>query len=141
LYPDVTSFAAGSKRFTLYYLIHTEHIVKSGKLLLLGLALAAAAGSSPAWAHGGHGYGHGHGHSSFGLYLGVPLGVPYYYPAPAYAYSAPIIVNQPPTVYIERDPQPASGYWYYCRNPQGYYPQVPSCPTPWQQVPANPTTR
>jgi hypothetical protein len=35
-------------------------------------------------------------------------------------------------------PAPNVTYWYYCRNPAGYYPYVPSCPTPWQPVQATP---
>jgi hypothetical protein len=25
-------------------------------------------------------------------------------------------------------------YWYYCQNPQGYYPYIKSCPGGWIQV-------
>jgi hypothetical protein len=28
--------------------------------------------------------------------------------------------------------------WYYCDNPQGYYPYVQQCPGGWNQVPARP---
>lgn len=28
--------------------------------------------------------------------------------------------------------------WYYCRNPEGYYPYVKHCNGEWQQVPATP---
>jgi len=27
-----------------------------------------------------------------------------------------------------------SNYWYYCRNPAGYYPDVLSCPSAWLPV-------
>lgn len=106
-----------------------EHIVKPGKWLLLGALLAAAAGSASAWAHG---------HARVGVYFGAPIS-PFYYPAPVYYYPQPVIVApSPPTTYIEREPAPPpSGYWYWCRDSQAYYPQVQSCPTPWQQVPAN----
>jgi hypothetical protein len=30
---------------------------------------------------------------------------------------------------------PNPTYWFYCGNPQGYYPYVPQCSVPWQQVP------
>lgn len=30
---------------------------------------------------------------------------------------------------------PSPGYWYYCSDPEGYYPYVNSCSTAWQQVP------
>ncbi|MEG0939912.1 MAG: hypothetical protein RSE32_13720 [Comamonas sp.] len=28
---------------------------------------------------------------------------------------------------------PQSNLSYYCDNPQGYYPEVPQCNTPWQE--------
>jgi hypothetical protein len=115
-----------------------EHIVKPGKWLLLG-ALLAAAGSSSAWAHG-HGHGHGHWNGNVGVYFGVPLASPFYYPAPVYYYPQTVVVERPPTNYIERSPSPPPpGYWYWCPDSQAYYPQVQNCPTPWQQVPAAPT--
>ena len=41
---------------------------------------------------------------------------------------------QPPLVAA---PAPATQeYWYYCDNPQGYYPYVPQCVSGWQRVPA-----
>jgi Domain of unknown function (DUF4124) len=32
-----------------------------------------------------------------------------------------------------------SNYWYYCRDPAGYYPDVPTCPSEWLQVVPNRT--
>jgi hypothetical protein len=29
-----------------------------------------------------------------------------------------------------------SGYWYLCPTANAYYPNTPSCPVPWQLVPA-----
>ena len=48
----------------------------------------------------------------------------------------------PPAAY----PPPADGatngnYWYYCNNPQGYYPYVRMCNGQWQTAPANPDVR
>ena len=46
----------------------------------------------------------------------------------------------PPAVYIQRQDstQAATGsqasYWHYCRNPEGYYPQVKKCPDGWLPV-------
>jgi hypothetical protein len=141
-----------------------EKTVKISRLLLtaaMGTALAAAAMPSFAGgSHGGHG-GHGggwhggHSHGSVGFYFGVPLAAPYYYPyysyyPPAYSYyyGAPVYYGDPgapaaPANYIQRDNAagPPGGYWYYCRDPQGYYPQIRECPTPWEQVPAQPQTR
>jgi hypothetical protein len=123
-------------------------------ILTVTLLLAGLGATGAALAYGGHGHGHGHGghhggHASLGLYFGVPLATPYYYPPayyypPRYYYPAPVVVTPAaPTYYLQQDtpPPPAAGYWYYCRDPQGYYPQVQQCPTPWQQVPAQPSTQ
>ena len=122
-----------------------ENTVKTSTLLLSGaLAATLVAAALPASAHGYRG-----GHARLGFYLGVPLAVPYYYP-PAYyygprAYYAEPLAPAAPAYYIQRDngagAPPPAGYWYYCRDLQGYYPQVQQCPTPWQQVPAQPQTR
>ncbi|HXQ51795.1 MAG TPA: hypothetical protein VN802_11925 [Stellaceae bacterium] len=53
----------------------------------------------------------------------------YFYPAPVYPYPDPYL----PPVVAAPAPQPS---WYYCTNPQGYYPYVPRCTVPWQPVPA-----
>lgn len=70
----------------------------------------------------------GPGYWGPGPWWGPPY--PYPYPAP------PVIIQQAP-VYV--DPQPvappqAPVYWYYCQNPQGYYPYVKQCPGGWMQV-------
>ncbi len=78
--------------------------------------------------------------------IGVPLGVapgpwwwapPYYYP-----YAPPPVVVQSPPVY-EQAPPPEPAYWYYCSNPQGYYPYVSQCPSGWMRVvpPSAPPSR
>jgi len=72
---------------------------------------------------------------------------PYYYPPYYYSpyYYPPSVVTVPtePPVYIEREevaePAPqATAYWYYCADPQGYYPDVKQCPGGWQAVPPRP---
>lgn len=110
-----------------------------GVLVSLGLA------SSAFCAHGGgHGGGyHGGGwHGGywgprvyFGGFYGWPYYYPYYYPYgypsyPYYPYPYSYAESQPP-VYVQ--PQENS-YWYYCQNPQGYYPYVESCPGGWTRV-------
>ena len=66
---------------------------------------------------------------------------PYYYP-PYYYPPAVMTVPSAPPVYIEREevspPAPASAYWYYCADPQGYYPYVKQCPGGWQAVAPQP---
>lgn len=58
----------------------------------------------------------------------------YFYPAPVYPYPDPLV---PPLAAAPPAPVPNASYCYYCPNPAGYYPYVPSCPTPWQPVQAN----
>ena len=79
----------------------------------------------PGWGWGWPGwYGAG--------WWGAPY--PYYsYPYP-YSYGAPVAVQQAPTEYIQQ--QPAPQYWYYCQNPQGYYPYVKDCSMAW--IPVSP---
>jgi len=111
-------------------------------LLVLLLVTSAGPGyagrGSHSGGHGGHGGGHGHhgfghgGHGFFGPRLGGaiwpywdpygwdPYGVPYSYP--------PVVA--PPQISI----QPAPPTWYYCANPQGYYPYIQQCPGGWQPV-------
>jgi len=112
--------------------------------------------------HSGGGWGAGYGAVVGAGVIGYGLGSffgtrPYYgYPAggfaPAYGYApangyapaygyAPVVAAPvaPPPVYIQRQdvvqaqPQ-SSNYWHYCRNPEGYYPYIKSCPKGWLQV-------
>jgi hypothetical protein len=58
----------------------------------------------------------------------------YFYPAPVYPYPDPYL---PPGMAPAPAPAPAPvATWYYCPNPQGYYPYVGQCSVPWQPVPA-----
>lgn len=96
---------------------------------LLGfLTLAALPGAAEArwWGPGYYGYG------------------TYYAPPPVYVeppvYVVPRVYVAPP-VYAPPPVQGAapSQSWYYCDNPQGYYPHVPECSTAWRQVPTIPS--
>jgi len=43
--------------------------------------------------------------------------------------------------YIEQQSAPqasADNWWYYCPNPQGYYPYVRDCSDGWQRVAPQP---
>ena len=105
--------------------------------------------------HGGHGGGHGHqgfghgrhhfGHGGHGV-LGPRFGVsiwpywdPYWTP-----YGSPPVVTPPPQVYVQPAPEapvqppPTPPSWYYCDNPQGYYPYVQQCPGGWRPVAPTP---
>lgn len=132
-------------------------------LIVLSLAsLTAVAGSRHSGGghggggHGGGGHGGGHGgnHAAQGIGHGgghfaghhgvhhgggdVFLGFgywPWYYPP--YYYPPTIAVPSSPPVYVERgdaEAAPQSAYWYYCADPQGYYPYVRQCPGGWQRV-------
>ncbi len=63
----------------------------------------------------------------------------YLYPQPIYPYPTYI----PPAIVVQQAPPvptglPPAQYWYYCDNPQGYYPYVASCNGDWRPVPATP---
>lgn len=100
---------------------------------------------------GGHFYGGGHYYGggwrwgpawSIGFWgTGYPYyGYPYYdYPYYRYYDAPPVIIEQPPAeVYVEPDTQQATPeepiYWYFCQEPQGYYPYVKECPNGWMKV-------
>ena len=110
------------------------------------------------------GHGSGDWHGSVGLYFGpswgwgwpyaypyyygYPYGYPYYgYPGYGYRYYGYPYRYDPyygypdgdpyvpaPRTYIERVPEAATTYWYYCTDPAGYYPYVKSCPSGWKAV-------
>jgi hypothetical protein len=106
-------------------------------LALLSCALLAVV---PAQAHGparfGGGYGHHHGHHGYGhgRWIGPVLGAAlvgtavYAATYPRMAYSAPVVVSPPVVV----DPSRVA---YFCASYQQYYPNVATCPVPWQVVP------
>lgn len=78
-------------------------------------------------------------------YPGYPV---YPYPpavvVPPPAWVPPPVLVSPPPVYVERPQEPdaaaqaaapASGFWYWCADPQGWYPEVRECGQGWQAVP------
>jgi hypothetical protein len=92
------------------------------------------------WWHGWHA-------GRFGWWW-IAGGVWYGYPAPIYPYpdpyTPPVIVQAPsaaplsPQAPPPAQPQTPAGVWYYCAQPPGYYPYVPTCPSGWQAVPVTP---
>ena len=133
--------------------------MKLFKSILLAIALLVSVTGNVAWA--GHGQAHFVSHRSFhqhpgwgrghGHYWGVGLygaAWPWYYPW-YYGYVVPVLPYSAyseaaaPVDYIEINPAPATNdasenVWYYCQNPQGYYPYVKSCAGGWQKVPVQP---
>ncbi len=95
---------------------------------------------------------HHYSNTRFGFYFGAPFyryPYPYYRPfyRPYYSYPyyyPPAVITVPvtPPVYIQQSPPTTqsypAGYWYYCNNPEGYYPYIKECPGGWQQVQPNP---
>lgn len=83
-------------------------------------------------------FGHGP-HVGVGVWLGPGWWgpYPYYYP-PYYPYYSepPIVIEQQPDVYVQPAPQTEEqpSYWYFCKEPQGYYPYVKQCPSGWMKV-------
>ncbi|MFZ6749661.1 hypothetical protein [Undibacterium sp. Ren11W] len=81
-----------------------------------------------------------------------------YYARPYYPYNREVVVNTvytsaPPTVYSEQSYAVISGQsqsqstsyasgpesgdtssWYYCHNPDGFYPSIKACSSGWQRV-------
>ena len=116
--------------------------LKTAILLATGFAI-----HSTAWGYRGGDHWN-RGGTSIGVHIGVPLFVsPFYgYQRPGigfygYPYSevvpATMIVTTPPepVVYVEKSEQPSEGFWHYCFNPAGYYPQVQHCAGNWQKIP------
>ncbi|MBI5556905.1 MAG: hypothetical protein HY885_04655 [Deltaproteobacteria bacterium] len=108
---------------------------------ILIVVLLIICSTQVAWARW-RGHGHGHGwRGNVDIFIGPPLlGWRYYPPPYYYDYPPPYYLSPPPpSVYIERAPaepvapEPQS-YWYYCPDPQGYYPSVRECPGGWLKV-------
>lgn len=80
------------------------------------------------WWHGWHG-------AHFGWWWAVGPWW-YWYDSPVYPYPAyaSTDVSGDEGAYDGDD----DSMWYYCRNPEGYYPYVKHCNGEWQQVPARP---
>jgi hypothetical protein len=117
-------------------------------LLIVGTIPVAFARGGPGGFHGGfHGGGFGHGgfhggfhdgfhgwHGGHGGHFhhphfhgGIIVEVPPLWIAPEPSYVAPA-----PSIGLTPEP-PA--IWYYCTDPPGYYPTVPTCRVPWTLYP------
>jgi len=118
--------------------------MKTKKIVFAIALIAGALTSSVALAD------RGHDRVNFGISIGVPIGGPWYYPPayyppayypPYYPAYQPVVVAPPAApVYVEKGGEAAapsgmsSNYWYYCTNPQGYFPYVKDCQTSWMTV-------
>jgi len=103
-----------------------------------GRAAGGGVGRFEGRSFGGHHEGrfHGGGHFEGGVWIGPgwgwwdPFYYPYYYP---YYDSPSVVVPEAPQEYIA-PPQEESGYWYYCKESNAYYPYVKVCPGGWLRV-------
>ena len=107
------------------------------------------------WHHGDHGGSNWYGSVwigpgwGWGPWWGSPYYsyYPYYpyYPYnpynPYYPYYSPYYSEPPVTIqkesptYAQPAPQPEQQYyWYFCQNPEGYYPYIKKCPGGWLKV-------
>lgn len=97
------------------------------------LALAAMFTASEAFAW--------HGRARVGIFVGGPYWGPYwgpgYYYPPPYYYYPPAAAPQPQE-YVERIDPSEQGFWYYCDQSRGYYPNVKECPAGWRRVSPTP---
>jgi len=89
-------------------------------------------GYGPKYRHryGYHrGYRHHHGGSHYywkGTFV-IPWH-PYGYYSPP-----PVVIQKQPPVYVQPEQQEEK-YWYYCPDPQGYYPYIRNCESGWMKV-------
>jgi hypothetical protein len=84
----------------------------------------------PAWRGAHRPWRHHVPRSRFWLRGTVVFGS--WYPWGHYA-APPLIIQQETPVYVQPE-QEEPYYWYYCQDPQGYYPYVKTCPGGWMKV-------
>ncbi len=110
-------------------------------LALIAGSLTAAAGLTSSSADARTVVSVGIGGPAYGWYGPPPYPYgppPYYYAPPPPVYVAPPVTYVvPPPVQAAPGPAPSAA-WYYCDDPQGYYPYVPNCNGPWRPVQPTP---
>jgi hypothetical protein len=72
----------------------------------------------------------------FSPFAGIPSGSQS--PYPAYPYAPPLVIQPEPGVSAQQAASPATTYWYYCAETNGYYPYTRQCPGGWRGVPTTP---
>jgi hypothetical protein len=91
--------------------------------VVLGFALLSSC-YYPYWGYYPYYWGWPYAGWPYGYYAASPYqGWPYY----------PSVVTQASPVYSKSE-QRQPYYWYYCQDPQGYYPYVKSCQSGWITV-------
>jgi len=133
----------------IYLLILVVFVVLS--VVALPVPAMSADGGHGGGGHGGYGGGYGgRGYGGRG-WIGPGWGwgwgwdpwlwgYPYYYDPYYYGYNPyyaapPVGIEQQPQEYVQPAPQEEEqSYWYFCGNPEGYYPYVKKCPGGWRKV-------
>ena len=131
-----------ARRWTLLRLSLRLHVLNSTVHYWqrLRLSICSRCRGGPYYG-GGHYYRRGPYYGP-GIWIGPGWG-PWWWGAPYYPYypyySEPVVIQQQPSVYVQPTPQQEEqSYWYYCPNPQGYYPYVKQCPKGWMKVVPSP---
>ncbi len=113
--------------------------MKTMARIMIAVLFALLLGSmteSGADGRGRHSGGHG-SRVGVGVWLGPGWWGPYFYPSfyPYYQPEQRIVIEQP-EMYMQPEPLASEQqrYWYYCKEPQGYYPYVKQCPSGWMKV-------
>ncbi len=110
--------------------------MKNIAFILVAVMTMLMASSVTSHAHGGH--------FRAGVWIGPGWWPAYpYYPGYVQPYyvSPPVAIREAPEEYIQQESSQApegTNYWYYCRNPKGYYPHIKRCPDGWLKVAPSP---
>ena len=103
-------------------------------MLVLSLFLVV---TSSAYAHRGG----SRGRVGVNVWLGPSWGPWGWWPYSAYSphypyYRGPsVVIKEEPVEYIQKTPQTEEpSYWYFCKDPEGYYPYIKRCPNGWLKV-------
>jgi len=86
------------------------------------------------WQHGEWRHAWHRGHLGWWWFVD---GFWFYYPAPVYPY--PLYVGSADYYDYYDEYGAPDYYWYWCADPEGYYPYVTECSVPWQAVPPTPS--
>jgi hypothetical protein len=107
--------------------------------IVLAILVLLLVNSAPGYSHGGH-FGHGGGRVGIGISLWPGWFPGWWGPYPYYPYYAEprVVVQQAPEAYVREPQSEAPSYWYFCREPEGYYPYVKRCPNGWLKVVPSP---
>ena len=127
--------------------------MKSLRILAMpGVLVACALAGSAAWAFHNGGFEHQRPDRQIGVFMSHPtFGGSRH--AAAFALAPQVTHQVTPQVIVVRDPSVCSqhnvagspgvqpAYWYYCADPQGYYPHLTQCQAGWQMVAPLPPPR